>query len=152
VDRSLRERRSADGQVPAGVAPAGVGHDPATGSPYVSFSLRPDGAQLFGEITQAAIGERLAIILDGEVISAPRINGAILGGNGQITGSFTDKEAFELATSLENPLAAPLEVKEERGVDPSLGADAIASGKMATLLGVGVAVTPNFYQARNVLK
>jgi SecD/SecF fusion protein len=116
---------------------AGVGHDPATGSPYVSFSLRPDGAQLFGEITQAAIGERLAIILDGEVVSAPRINGAILGGNGQITGSFTDKEAFELATSLENPLAAPLEVKEERGVDPSLGADAIASGKMATLLGVG---------------
>ena len=116
---------------------AGVGHDPATGSPYVSFSLRPDGAQLFGEITQAAIGERLAIILDGEVVSAPRINGAILGGNGQITGSFTDKEAFELSTSLENPLAAPLEVKEERGVDPSLGADAIASGKMATLLGVG---------------
>ena len=116
---------------------AGVGHDPATGSPYVSFSLRPDGAQLFGEITQAAIGERLAIILDGEVVSAPRITGAILGGNGQITGSFTDKEAFELSTSLENPLAAPLEVKEERGVDPSLGADAIASGKMATLLGVG---------------
>jgi SecD/SecF fusion protein len=116
---------------------AGVGHDPATGSPYVSFSLKPDGAQLFGEITQAAIGERLAIILDGEVVSAPRINGAILGGNGQITGSFTDKEAFELSTSLENPLAAPLEVKEERGVDPSLGADAIASGKMATLLGVG---------------
>ena len=116
---------------------AGVGHDPATGSPYVSFSLRPDGAQLFGEITQAAIGERLAIILDGEVVSAPRINGAILGGNGQITGSFTDKEAFELSTSLENPLAASLEVKEERGVDPSLGADAIASGKMATLLGVG---------------
>ena len=116
---------------------AGVGHDPATGSPYVSFSLRPDGAQLFGEITQAAIGERLAIILDGEVVSAPRINGAILGGNGQITGSFTDKEAFELSTSLEYPLAAPLEVKEERGVDPSLGADAIASGKMATLLGVG---------------
>ena len=116
---------------------AGVGHDPATGSPYVSFSLKPDGAQIFGEITQAAIGERLAIILDGEVVSAPRINGAILGGNGQITGSFTDKEAFELSTSLENPLAAPLEVKEERGVDPSLGADAIASGKMATLLGVG---------------
>ena len=116
---------------------AGVGHDPATGSPYVSFSLRPDGAQLFGEITQAAIGERLAIILDGEVVSAPQIKGAILGGNGQITGSFTDKEAFELSTSLENPLAAPLEVKEERGVDPSLGADAIASGKMATLLGVG---------------
>ena len=116
---------------------AGVGHDPATGSPYVSFSLKPEGAQLFAEITQAAVGERLAIILDGEVISAPRINGPIVGGNGQITGSFTDKEAFELATSLENPLAAPLEVKEERGVDPSLGADAIASGKTATLLGVG---------------
>ena len=133
----LVKRASERGLSGKHVEGAGVGHDPATGSPYVSFSLRPDGAQLFGEITQAAIGERLAIILDGEVVSAPRINGAILGGNGQITGSFTDKEAFELATSLENPLAAPLEVKEERGVDPSLGADAIASGKMATLLGVG---------------
>ena len=133
----LVKRTSERGLSGKHVEGAGVGHDPATGSPYVSFSLKPDGAQLFGEITQAAIGERLAIILDGEVVSAPRINGAILGGNGQITGSFTDKEAFELATSLENPLAAPLEVKEERGVDPSLGADAIASGKMATLLGVG---------------
>jgi SecD/SecF fusion protein len=133
----LVKRTSERGLSGKHVEGAGVGHDPATGSPYVSFSLKPDGAQLFGEITQAAIGERMAIILDGEVISAPRINGAILGGNGQITGSFTDKEAFELATSLENPLAAPLEVKEERGVDPSLGADAIASGKMATLLGVG---------------
>ena len=133
----LVKRTSERGLSGKHVEGAGVGHDPATGSPYVSFSLKPDGAQLFGEITQAAIGERLAIILDGEVVSAPRINGAILGGNGQITGSFTDKEAFELSTSLENPLAAPLEVKEERGVDPSLGADAIASGKMATLLGVG---------------
>jgi protein-export membrane protein SecD len=133
----LVKRASERGLSGKHVEGAGVGHDPATGSPYVSFSLKPDGAQLFGEITQAAIGERLAIILDGEVISAPRINGAIIGGNGQITGSFTDKEAFELATSLENPLAAPLEVKEERGVDPSLGADAIASGKTATLLGVG---------------
>jgi len=133
----LVKRASERGLSGKHVEGAGVGHDPATGSPYVSFSLRPEGAQLFGEITQAAIGERLAIILDGEVVSAPSINGAILGGNGQITGSFTDKEAFELATSLENPLAAPLEVKEERGVDPSLGADAIASGKMATLLGVG---------------
>ena len=133
----LVKRASERGLSGKHVEGAGVGHDPATGSPSVSFSLRPEGAQLFGEITQAAIGERLAIILDGEVVSAPRINGAILGGNGQITGSFTDKEAFELATSLENPLAAPLEVKEERGVDPSLGADAIASGKMATLLGVG---------------
>ena len=133
----LVKRASERGLSGKHVEGAGVGHDPATGSPYVSFSLKPDGAQLFGEITQAAIGERMAIILDGEVVSAPRINGAILGGNGQITGSFTDKEAFELATSLENPLAAPLEVKEERGVDPSLGADAIASGKMATLLGVG---------------
>jgi SecD/SecF fusion protein len=133
----LVKRTSERGLSGKHVEGAGVGHDPATGSPYVSFSLKPEGAQLFGEITQAAVGERLAIILDGEVISAPRINGAILGGNGQITGSFTDKEAFELATSLENPLAAPLEVKEERGVDPSLGADAIASGKTATLLGVG---------------
>jgi len=119
---------------------AGVGHEPATGAPYVSFSLNTEGAQLFAEITQAAIGERLAIILDGEVVSAPRINGAIVGGHGQISGSFSDKEAFELATALENPLQAPLEIKEERGVDPSLGADAIASGKLATIIGVAAVV------------
>lgn len=137
----LVKRTSERGLSGKHVESAGVGHDPATGSPYVSFSLKPEGATLFGEITQAAVGERLAIILDGEIISAPRINGPILGGHGQITGSFSDKEAFELATSLENPLAAPLEVKEERGVDPSLGADAIRSGKMATMIGVlGVVV------------
>ena len=115
---------------------AGVGHEPATGAPYVSFSLNNEGAQLFAEITQAAVGQRLAIILDGEVVSAPRINGPIVGGHGQITGSFSDKEAFELSTALENPIQAPLEVKEERSVDPSLGADSIASGRMAAIIGV----------------
>jgi SecD/SecF fusion protein len=132
----LVKRNTERGLTGRHVEGAGVGHEPATGAPYVSFSLNTEGAGLFAEITQAAIGERLAIILDGEVVSAPRINGAIVGGHGQISGSFTDKEAFELATALENPLQAPLEIKEERSVDPSLGADSIASGKLAAMVGV----------------
>jgi SecD/SecF fusion protein len=132
----LVKRNSERGLSGTHISGAGVGHEPATGSPYVSFSLNTAGAQLFAEITQAAIGQRLAIILDGEVISAPRINSAIVGGNGQITGNFSDKEAFELATALENPLPTPLEIKEERSVDPSLGADSIASGRMAAIVGV----------------
>ncbi|MSU31494.1 MAG: protein translocase subunit SecD [Pedosphaera sp.] len=132
----LVKRTSERGLTGRHLESAGVGHEPATGSPYVSFSLNSQGASLFAEITQAAMGQRLAIILDGEVVSAPRINGAIVGGHGQITGNFSDKEAFELATALENPLQAPLTIQEERSVDPSLGADSIASGRLAAIVGV----------------
>jgi len=115
---------------------ARVSRDPMTGSPEISFTMTSEGADIFAEVTRANVGQSLAIMLDGEVISAPRINGPIIGGQGQITGQFTEKEAFELATALENPLRTPLRIVEERGVDPTLGEDSIRSGIKACLIGV----------------
>ena len=82
------------------------------------------------------VGQRLGIVLDGEVISAPNIQTPITGGSGQITGNFDQKEAIDLASALDNPLKVPLRIIDERGVDPSLGADSVASGVKAAVYGV----------------
>lgn len=105
------------------------------GEPEIDFTLNDEGAARFGEITRENVGHRLAIILDGELYSAPRINGAIEGGRGQITGQFEVKTAHELANVLENPLKAPLEPIASRQVDPTLGRDAIRSGVNASIYG-----------------
>ncbi len=118
------------------VESARVSHDPMTGQAEVHFTLNSEGAIKFAQITRANVGQRLAIVLDGEVVSAPNINSVIPSGQGSITGSFSDKEAFELATSLENPLKTPLKIVEERGVDPTLGAASIQSGIRASIAGV----------------
>lgn len=115
---------------------AGVTHNSMTGSPEISFSLTSEGAKIFAEITEQNVGRFLAIMLDGEVVSAPRINGAITGGNGVIQGSFSEKEAAELASNLENPLAAPLIVESAGVVDPTLGVSAMTSGIRSAIIGV----------------
>ncbi len=109
--------------------------DPATGEPQIEFSFNDEGARLFGDITRENVGKHLAIILDGEVKSAPRIEGPIPGGNGIIHGSFDVEEAFDLASVLLNPLEAPVSIMEERSVDPSLGKDSIRSGIKAAIIG-----------------
>jgi SecD/SecF fusion protein len=109
--------------------------DPLSGEPQIEFSLNNEGASLFGDITRDNVGKRLAIILDGEVKSAPRIEGPIPGGNGVIHGTFTPEEAFDLAAVLLNPLEAPVTIMEERSVDPSLGKDSIRSGIKAAIIG-----------------
>ncbi|MCU0783259.1 MAG: protein translocase subunit SecD [Verrucomicrobia bacterium] len=106
------------------------------GEPEIDFTLNPDGAALFGEITRENIGRRLAIVLDGELYSAPVIQGAIETGRGQITGRFDLAEAFELANVLENPLKAPLQIEYSNDVDPTLGKDSIRSGIKASIYGV----------------
>ena len=110
-----------------------------TGAAGVSLELKPEGKEIFGKLTETHVGQQLAIVLDGEVKSAPRINQAIYGGNAQITGSFTPQEAEELSSVLENPLETPVKIVEERGVDPSLGRDSIRSGVFAAVYG-GLAV------------
>jgi len=105
------------------------------GEPQINFSLDGDGATKFGKITSEHVGERLAIILDGELYSDPRINEPILTGSGQITGKFDDKEAFELQNVLKNPLRAPLNMVHSREVDPTLGTDSITKGIKAALIG-----------------
>ncbi len=129
-------KRQAEPLTGKAISSARVARNPVTGMPEIDFSLNSEGASTFGEITRNNVGQRLAIVLDGVVISAPNINTPILGGAGQITGQFTEKEAFELATALENPLEAPLQIIEERGVSPRLGAEQIASGIRAAVLAV----------------
>ena len=84
--------------------------DPATGQAEISLVFDSQGAELFGQITRDNVGRRLAIVLDGELQSAPRINEPIEGGQARISGNFTDKEANDLANVLENPLQAPVEM------------------------------------------
>ena len=105
------------------------------GEPQIDFQLNDDGAKKFGEVTKNSIGQRLAIVLDGELYSAPVIQSAIETGNGQITGHFSPEQAQELANVLQNPLRAPLKIDSSYDVDPTLGADSIRSGINASVSG-----------------
>jgi preprotein translocase subunit SecD len=105
--------------------------------PAVSFSFDTVGAKQFGDATRDNVGRIFAIILDNEVISAPRIQSAITGGNGIITGSFTVQATQDLALLLRaGALPAPVEYLEERTVGPGLGADSIFAGEIASVLGL----------------
>lgn len=106
------------------------------GQPVVSFRFDTAGGRKFADITQNNVGKPFAIVLDGKVISAPRINSPILGGSGIIEGGFTVESATNLAVLLRaGALPAPLTVLEERTVGPDLGADSIAAGQIAALIG-----------------
>ena len=105
------------------------------GQPVVAFTFDTVGARKFGDLTSANVGRNLAIVLDNEVISAPNIRSAILGGNGIITGGYTVQSATDLALLLRaGALPAPLNILEERTVGASLGADSIAAGKIASVV------------------
>ncbi|MCI5050365.1 MAG: protein translocase subunit SecD [Rickettsiales bacterium] len=107
------------------------------GQPIVEFAFNTVGARKFGDITQANIGKRFAIVLDKKVITAPVIRSAILGGRGMIEGNFTVDSANELAILLRaGALPAPLDIIEERSVGPSLGADSIAAGEKAVVIAI----------------
>ncbi len=107
------------------------------GRPAVSFRLNSDAAAKFGAMTTANIGKQAPIVLDNEVISNPVIQGAITGGEGQITGNFTMEEAKHLVTLLNaGALPVPLKVIENRSVGPSLGKDAIDASVRAATIGV----------------
>ena len=111
------------------------------GEAVVSFRFNSLGGKKFGEVTKNNIGERLAIVLDNEVISAPTIQSAIMGGSGVITGNFTVKSANDLALLLRSgALPAPLEVLEERTVGAGLGADSIKAGVIASAIGLVLVV------------
>ncbi len=100
--------------------------------PVVAFSFDGVGAARFCDVTTENVGRLLAIVLDGVVISAPRINSPICQGSGIISGSFTVLETQELALLIRaGALPVPLSVVEERTVGPTLGADSIEAGKIA---------------------
>ncbi|MCG8491961.1 MAG: protein translocase subunit SecD, partial [Sneathiellales bacterium] len=107
------------------------------GRPVVTIRFNGIGGKQFGRTTSENVGRPFAIVLDGQVISAPRINEPILGGSALISGSFSVQEAQELALLLRaGALPAPLKVIEQRSVGPDLGADSIAAGKIAGLIGI----------------
>ena len=115
--------------------------------PTVSFKLDRLGAQKFGRTTTDNVGKRLAIVLDGKIISAPNINEPITSGNGIISGNFTFQEATDLALLLRSgALPTPLEVVEERTVGPDLGEDSIKSGVTSLIVGFILIILFMFYK------
>ena len=104
--------------------------------PAVGFNLSADGARRFGQVTEQNIGRYLAIVLDGRVFEAPRIDGRITD-QGQIYGSFTPQEAADLALVLRSgALPARLDYLQEETIGPTLGADSIRSGVLASVVGL----------------
>ncbi|HTV40168.1 MAG TPA: protein translocase subunit SecD [Candidatus Sulfotelmatobacter sp.] len=123
------------------------------GAPQIEFTLTPDGAKKFAAVTtqyapdpQTGQQHQMAIVLDGELQSAPAITGPIVDGNCRITGHFTDQGAQTLANTLENPLRAPLKIIASSDVAPTLGSDSIRSGMWASIAAVlGVSIFMLFY-------
>jgi len=112
------------------------GFDQRTNEPIVSFRFNNNGARRFAQATQQNVGRPFAIVLDNEVISAPVIREPILGGSGQISGSFTVQQANDLAILLRaGALPAPLNIIEERTVGAGLGQDSIEAGVTAAYVG-----------------
>lgn len=115
-------------------AQAGVNQQ--TNESIVTISFDAQGGAKFAKLTTENVGKPFAIILDGQVLSAPNINEPIIGGNAQISGSFTPESANNLAIALRSgALPVPLAVVEERTVGPDLGADSIRQGLLA--MGIG---------------
>ena len=103
----------------------------------IGFTTTDDGARTFARVTGNNIGRRMAIILDGRVFSAPNIQGRIPNGRGEITGMNSLEEAKDLSIVLRaGALPAPMEIQYKQVVGPSLGADAISSGKWASIMGL----------------
>ena len=118
------------------------GPHPENRGAVVNFSFNVACATEFGRMTARNINKRFAVVLDGEIITAPNIRSAITGGSGYIEGGFTMESARSLSLLLNaGALPAKLTIVEERTVDPSLGADSIRAGKVASAIGLlGVAL------------
>jgi SecD/SecF fusion protein len=109
----------------------------------IILKFTPTGSKQFADVTKAIADEgqrtgrlgRLAIVLDGKLYSAPTVKEQISGGNAEISGSFTQREAVDLSNVLNNPLDLPLQIKEQYEVGPSLATDAVSSGTMAAAIG-----------------
>lgn len=138
----VERRVMADG---ADLTDAQPGFDQKTNEPIVNFKFNLRGAQRFGQATSENVGRPMAIVLDNEVVSAPRILQPITGGQGQISGRFTVQQANDLSVLLRaGALPAKLNIIERRTVGPGLGRDSIEAGKHATLAATLLVVTMMF--------
>jgi preprotein translocase subunit SecD len=132
----VKRRVSVDGGM---LTHAQQAFDPQTNEPVVSFRLNGAGAHRFGQVTTENLGHRFAIILDNKVIESPVIQSAILGGQGQITGSFTVDSANQLALLLNSgALPAQLIVEQQNTVGADLGADAVRAGVIGLAIGAAL--------------
>ena len=106
----------------------------------IHLSFNDAGSKQFAAVTTANVNRLMGIVLDSRLYSAPNINEPITGGSAQITGAFSQREAFELANVLNNPLDVPLTIKEQYEVGPTLADDAIASGRLAFIIGTSLKI------------
>ena len=120
---------------------AGQNSGGLSNEPIVSIQFDETGAELFEEITRENVGEALAIFLDGELLSAPRINEAIVGGTAIISGGFDPEEARELAQNLNfGALPVPIELQSTQTIGSSLGAEVLDKGVNAALIGISLVI------------
>ncbi len=123
------------------VESASAGLDTDGGGFQINFAFDSRGARRFADYTREHVGELFAIVLDNEVISSPRIQSAITGGSGRITGNFSPDEAQRIATLIRSgALPAPLTTLDQRSVGPDLGADSIRAGGVASIIAFGLVV------------
>ena len=109
--------------------------DQMTGAPVVSMSMNSDGARRWASLTKANVGRAIAIVLDGVVYSAPRVNGEISGGSSEISGNFTIEDTKDLANTLKSGrMPAPARIVQEDIVGPSLGAQSIQQGLISFVI------------------
>jgi preprotein translocase subunit SecD len=113
---------------------ARVQFDPSTGTPYVGIRFNTKGARIFAQVTEENINRQLAIVLDGEVYSAPVIRSKIVG-DGIIEGNFNDESAKALALVLREAFPTPVKILYEKSVGPSLGQDSIRMGMISMVIG-----------------
>ena len=127
--------------VMTGISVKNVGVQTNNNQYSVGFELDSDGTQIFAEFTSIHIGDILAIVLDKQVISVPRIDGAITSGQGAISGNFTVEEANNLAVQLRyGSLPVPLKVVTSQTVGPTLGQDSLNKSLYAGIIGLSVVI------------
>ncbi len=123
--------------------------DNESNQPVVSFKLNRLGSQRFGKSTLTNVGKRIAIVLDGKIISAPVVREPITSGSGVISGNFSFQEATDLALLLRSgALPTPLNIVEERTVGPDLGKDSIKSGSISLVTGFILVIFFMFFKYR----
>jgi len=131
---ALREQSELTGEV---ITSASVQFDRQTNEPTVSMSMNGEGARIWGRITKANVGEKVAIMLDGLVYSYPNIEEPILGGQTSISGLESRREAEDIVTILQSgSMRAPVDIIEERTVGPSLGEASIRAGFISVTVGL----------------
>jgi len=131
---ALREQSELTGEV---ITDASVTFDRQTNEPTVSMSMNGEGARIWGRITKANVGEKVAIMLDGLVYSYPNIEEPILGGQTSISGLESRTEAEDIVTILQSgSMRAPVDIIEERTVGPSLGEESIRAGFISVTVGL----------------